>query len=173
MDHRLKRSDNHAAQMPYGGATISRSRNRQGFTIVEFIIVCAIMATLVAIGIPAYSGYIEKARIVKAIGDIEMLQTALTEYELRTKRFPDSLSDIDRENLRDPWGSPYQYLNLSDLNGKGAARKDLFLVPLNSDYDLYSMGKDGASQGPLTAKVSRDDIIRANDGGYIGLAAHY
>ena len=49
-------------------------------------------------------------------------------------------------------------------------RKDRFLVPINSDFDLYSMGKDRISQIPLTAKASRDDIIRANDGAYIGLA---
>ena len=46
-------------------------------------------------------------------------------------------------------------------------------MPLNSTYDLYSKGKDGASAGPLTAQSSGDDIIRANDGGYIGLASGY
>ena len=35
------------------------------------------------------------------------------------------------------------------------------------------MGKDGASLGPLTAKESRDDIVRANDGRFIGLASEY
>jgi general secretion pathway protein G len=35
------------------------------------------------------------------------------------------------------------------------------------------MGKDGKSQSPLTAKASRDDIIRANNGQYVGLAADY
>jgi general secretion pathway protein G len=49
-------------------------------------------------------------------------------------------------------------------------RKDRFLVPINSDFDLYSMGKDGESVPPLTAQKSRDDIIRANDGAYIGPA---
>jgi len=52
-------------------------------------------------------------------------------------------------------------------------RKDHNLVPLNTDYDLYSMGPDGNSVGPLTAKASRDDIIRANNGSYIGPAANY
>jgi len=55
----------------------------------------------------------------------------------------------------------------------GSARKDHFLVPLNSDYDLYSVGKDGKSRAPLSAPDSADDVIRANDGAYIGLAAHY
>ena len=52
-------------------------------------------------------------------------------------------------------------------------RKNRFMVPINSDYDLYSMGKDGQSVSPLTAKASRDDIIRANDGQFIGLASNY
>jgi general secretion pathway protein G len=57
--------------------------------------------------------------------------------------------------------------------GIGGARKDRFLVPINSDFDLYSMGKDGESLGPLTAITSHDDIIRANDGGYYGLASDF
>ena len=57
--------------------------------------------------------------------------------------------------------------------GMGQARKVKFLVPINSRYDLYSMGKDGASVSPLTAKSSRDDIIMANDGGFVGLAKNY
>jgi general secretion pathway protein G len=57
--------------------------------------------------------------------------------------------------------------------GIGGARKDRFLVPINSDFDLYSMGVDGESVGPLTAIKSHDDIIRANDGGYYGLASNF
>jgi general secretion pathway protein G len=35
------------------------------------------------------------------------------------------------------------------------------------------MGKDGDSKAPLTAKASRDDIIRANNSAFIGLATDY
>ncbi len=52
-------------------------------------------------------------------------------------------------------------------------RKDRFLVPINSDYDLYSKGKDGESKAPLSPKVSHDDIIRANDGAFVGLASEF
>ena len=55
----------------------------------------------------------------------------------------------------------------------GQTRKDKNLVPLNSDFDLYSMGPDGASQPPLAAPVSHDDIIRASDGAYVGSAEGY
>jgi len=64
-------------------------------------------------------------------------------------------------------------LNITTTNGKGKVRKDHNLVPLNSDYDLYSMGKDGKSVSPLTAKASRDDIVRANNGAFVGLASEY
>lgn len=52
-------------------------------------------------------------------------------------------------------------------------RKDRFLHPINSDYDLYSRGKDGESVEPLTAQKSHDDVIRANDGAFIGLAKFF
>ena len=52
-------------------------------------------------------------------------------------------------------------------------RKDHNLVPVNSDFDLYSMGKDEATNSTFTAKVSEDDIVRANNGGYVGLVSEY
>ena len=52
-------------------------------------------------------------------------------------------------------------------------RKDRFLVPINTNFDLYSMGPDGKSVPPLTAQASQDDIIWASDGEYIGPAAQY
>lgn len=53
------------------------------------------------------------------------------------------------------------------------ARKDRFLVPINSDYDLYSMGADGKSLPQLHSSDSRDDVIRARDGAYVGLAEFF
>jgi general secretion pathway protein G len=75
--------------------------------------------------------------------------------------------------LLDPWGNAYQYLNFADIMGVGQVRKDRNLVPINTDFDLYSMGRDGASQPPLTANTSRDDIVRANDGRFVGKAEDY
>ncbi|MCG6963484.1 MAG: prepilin-type cleavage/methylation domain-containing protein, partial [Acidobacteria bacterium] len=37
----------------------------------------------------------------------------------------------------------------------------------------YSMGPDGKSQPPLTAKASRDDIVRAGNGSFVGVAIDY
>jgi general secretion pathway protein G len=66
-------------------------------------------------------------------------------------------------------------VDFASLKGGGASgkRKDRFLVPVNSTYDLYSLGKDGKSRRSFTASASHDDIVRANDGGFIGLASNF
>lgn len=145
----------------------------RGFTLLELLVVIAILGTLAGIAIPSYHSYIEKARITKAIAEISILQKEIAAYEIDKGALPNTLNDIGRGTLLDPWDKPYRYLNFAYVKGKGKMRKDRFLVPLNSDYDLYSMGKDGRSKPPLTAKASHDDIIRANDGRYIGLASEY
>jgi general secretion pathway protein G len=75
--------------------------------------------------------------------------------------------------MLDPWGNPYQYLRIDESTSKGEKRKDKFLNPVNSDYDLYSMGKDGATALPFTSARGRDDIVRANNGQFLGLAEEY
>jgi general secretion pathway protein G len=144
-----------------------------GFTLIEVMIVIAILGTLTTLALPAYKNHVYEAQKVRAMEEIRTMESEIREYELQLNYFPDSLNDIGRGTLRDPWGNPYQYLNIATMKGNGMARKDRFLVPLNSDFDLYSIGKDGKSAGPLTAKISHDDIIRANDGGYVGLASEY
>ncbi len=145
----------------------------RGFTLIELLIVIAIIFTLVAIGFPIYGTALEKAKVSRAIADIHVVSTEIGTYQLFNKNLPLSLADLGKENVVDPYGHPYEYLNFSTEKGKGSFRKDRFLVPINSDYDLYSKGQDGDSVAPLTAAKSRDDIIRANDGGFIGLASGY
>ena len=149
-----------------------------GFTMIEMLIAMAIIGTLLAIALPMLQTALDKARIARAIGDIGALQTDVAAYEAGGNGLPEELADIGRGTLLDPWGNPYEYLkfHIDEGGGRpapGGARKDRFLVPINSTYDLYSMGKDGESVPALTAKASKDDIVRANDGGFIGLAVKY
>jgi general secretion pathway protein G len=122
---------------------------------------------------PSYANYRERAKIAQAVLDIKGMEQHIKLYAIDNRAFPASLAEIGRGGLLDPWGNPYQYTNLETSKGKGAARKNKNLVPINSDFDLYSAGKDGASSSPLTAKPSRDDVVRANDGRFVGLASDY
>jgi general secretion pathway protein G len=150
--------------------------------MIEMMLVVVIFGTLLAIALPAFRDAVTRARVAKAVGDIEAIQMELAPFDVDGV-LPPSLAEVGRQSFDDPWGNPYQYLNFGNGGGGGGnggggkapagARKDRFLVPINSTYDLYSMGEDGSSAAPLTAKASRDDIVRANDGGFIGLAAQY
>ena len=107
------------------------------------------------------------------MGDVHTIGGQIQAFEILNGRYPDTLDQVGYGDNRDPWGNPYQYLNFDDAKGKGKQRKDRFLVPINTFFDLYSMGKDGSSVSPLTAKQSQDDIIWANDGEYVGPAADF
>jgi general secretion pathway protein G len=145
----------------------------RGFTLIELLVVLGIVGVLTGIAIPTYSAYVEEARNLRVIIEIKMLQEEIANYQTKNGNLPNSLDDIGRGSLADAWGNPYRYLNFATEHGVGRMRKDRFLVPLNTDYDLYSMGRDGRSQTPLTAAASRDDIIRANNGEFIGPASAY
>jgi len=155
----------------HGGAPDGQAA---GFTLIEMMIVVAIVATLAALAIPPLHKAIEEARVARAIGDLRALQADIVGYEAGGGTLPASLAAVGRGGMDDPWGNPYQYLRIEgSQSGNGMLRKDRFLVPLNSDFDLYSMGPDGRSRPPLTARASQDDIVRANDGAFIGLASRY
>jgi general secretion pathway protein G len=144
-----------------------------GITLLELVFVLAIIGTLVALALTSYSSYRNTIAIAQAVSDIESIESAIG-HSTQMEGFPPppSLASIRMDEMLDPWGNPYQYINHS-LTPKGQWRKDRFIVPINSDYDLYSMGPDGQSVAPLTAKASQDDIIRANDGAYVGPASNY
>lgn len=143
-----------------------------GFTLLELMTAITLAGVLVTIGVPNYRRVVDNARVTQAIGDIRSLEKDILSFETVNGRAPKNLDEINRGGLEDPWGNPYRYLSLAE-NNLGSMRKDRWLVPLNSSYDLYSCGKDGKTALPITAPQSFDDIIRANDGGFIGLASNY
>ena len=149
------------------------NENFQGFTLMEILIVMAVIGILSAIAVPNYIRYRYNAKITVAIADIKSIETAITDFVYDNGQLPDSLTDIGKDQLADPWGNPYKYLRINGgttpgLNGK--RRRDKNANPVNSDFDLYSMGQDGKTSAQFTAQKARDDIVRANDGGYYGLA---
>jgi len=150
----------------------SISRQSKAFTLIEVMIAIAILGVLAAITIPIYNEYKIKLDNAIAVTDIVNIQVAIESYYQAKDIYPNSLTDVNMNLLLDPWGNFYVYLNLAGVP-IGQMRKDQALVPINSDYDLYSKGPDGASLKPLTAPQSRDDIIRANNGSFIGLASEY
>jgi len=190
----------------------TRARDRQGYTVLELMLVIALVGVVAGVAIVKYLGYVEKARVARAVAEILSISRSIEALVSDDEaQLPASLAEVGAGHMLDPWGNPYQYLKLfgelpSGMSGRGVelppvaspggdqggsggggppagggggqpaialARKDRFLVPINSDYDLYSMGADGQSRPQLHSLVSRDDVIRARDGGYVGLAENF
>lgn len=166
---RLLGRNNTGTSQPGGKKSATAS---SGFTLIEILIVIAIMGTLTAIAMPNFKTYIEKVKEQKVLNDIRTLEKEIINFYETYDRYPKDLAEIGLDDLKDAWGNPYRYLPVEG-SPKGKLRKDHFMVPVNSDFDLYSMGQDGKTASPFTSKNSRDDIVRANDGQYLGLVSDY
>ncbi len=134
---------------------IQRMRSRDGFTLVEIlvvIIVIAILATLVA---PNVFQHVGRAKDSTAKAQMEMLGAAVDAYRLDNDQYPTTEQGLAALNTRptvgpaprdwrgpylkkrdvplDPWGKPYVYRSPGTANPEG--------------YDLLTLGRDGQEGG--------------------------
>jgi general secretion pathway protein G len=147
----------------------------RGFSLIELLVVMGIILIIVALATPKLITALNEARVSRAAGEIHAIEVNITIYQATNNgTLPTDLSQIEATSLIDPWGNPYQYFNHASSTGNGGIlRQDLFLVSLNEDYDLYSMGPDGQTAASIGASVSLDDIIRGSSGAYTGPVSGY
>jgi general secretion pathway protein G len=147
-----------------------------GFTLLELLTAAAVFGLLLSIAVPTYRDRVQRLKIGQAERDLMTIANELEQYRgAHGLELPNSLSALANVPAADPWGHPYAYLNFAaPIPGiNGLIRKDHNLHPLNSEFDLYSLGADGRSAAPLTAKASQDDVIWARDGSFVGLARDF
>jgi len=149
----------------------SRIESERGFTMLELTVVALLITILAAIAIPTYVNFINKARGIRATAEIRALAKEIMMYKADEGLLPATLTELGEDDLSDPWGNSYQYVN--GTLSPGEMRRDQFSALLNTDYDLWSMGSDGESGLLLTALESWDDIVRGGGGEYVGPAAAY
>jgi len=245
----------------------------RGFTLLELLIVVAVLAVVGAIGVPQYVAALRTARVGKARQELVILAEAIDSYADSNGRLPLTLYQVGFGGRSDPWGIPYCFLNYKDDCGDGlewaiaagivdpaaivgssatagaaskgrflswerpqgqgqgqgvlqaldnvtrneaserarevlaslarrtteaeaesltdamlqapamtffagvptetTRRRDRYMFPLNTDYDLFSLGPDGRTAASLGEPVGQDDVLRANNGGFFGTAAEY
>lgn len=86
-------------------------KNEQGFTLVEMMIVVAIVAVLTAVAIPKFNESLAMANTARVQADLQSLDTAIAMYRVQNGRSPKALADlddyIDVANIKAPNGDVY------------------------------------------------------------------
>jgi prepilin-type N-terminal cleavage/methylation domain-containing protein len=96
-------------------------KKQKGFTLVELLIVTAIIAVLATIVTPAALGAIEKSKATAALADIRAYQTATLTHYVSEGAYPDQ-DDLEKEMSKlgvkdeNPWGGTYAFTNGTDTN---------------------------------------------------------
>ncbi len=145
-------------------------RSAGGLTLIELMMALAIIGILSGIAIPSYTSYRDKVNNAQAIADIKNIDLVILKFYTEYNRYPVSLNEIGKGGMRDPWDRPYEYLDCSSVKGKGKLRKSPDSNPLNTDYDLYSVGKDGRTTMQVNGAKAHDDLLRAFNGQFVGCA---
>ncbi|NIN33708.1 MAG: hypothetical protein GTN46_03400 [Gammaproteobacteria bacterium] len=152
--------------------SIQVNQRQTGFSTMEMVLTVSVVLLMFSLVIPAAREIVNKTRSDNVVVDLEKIQSDINDFITINRRLPDSLAEIYADIPRDPWGNKFKYLNIADSDEsiKFKVRKYKFIKNLNSDYDLFSVGIDGESVQPLIGKSSRDDIVRAKNGLFIGPA---
>ena len=126
----------------------SRSRRRAGFTLIEVLLVLAILVILSTLAVGMFTNTQKKANVKAARTQIGLFQTPMEEYHLDLNRYPSALDDLVKapsdlanpakwggsylkgtELPSDPWGNPFRYAAPGTHDPQG--------------YDVWSVGPDG------------------------------
>ena len=83
----------------------AREALRQGFTLIEILVVVAIIGMLGAVAVPAYMNYLADARIATTRSLIANVDVAVKSYNMKHGKYPESLEVLQepQEDGGDPW----------------------------------------------------------------------
>ena len=124
----------------------SRMKPSRGFTLMELLIVMAILAMLAALVGPALFGNLGRGQRSAAQTQMESLATALDTYRLAVGRYPRELEGlIENDTGRDVWKGPYlQRAEVIPLDPWG---NEYVYTVEGQEFELMSLGADGAPGG--------------------------
>ena len=136
--------------------TPQRPHREDGFTLLELLVVLAIMGLLAAIVAPQVLGYLRSSRTQVAKVQIENISAALDHFQLDNGRYPTQEEGLDAL-VKAPadaaaWNGPY--LRRPSALIDPWRRKYLYRIPgrHNDEIDVWSYGSDGVEGGAGDAR---------------------
>lgn len=125
---------------------VSRRRRQAGFTLIEVLLVVAILGILAGIVVVNLSGRQEQSMIRAARASIGAISTAVDLYEVDTGRFPGGLGALTADDGAPNWSGPY--LRSAAIDPWGQA------FSFSSSGNSYKI----TSGGPDLSQGGSDDI---------------
>lgn len=133
-----------------------------GFTLIEIMVVVAIIAILGAAVVPKIMNNPDKARVVRAKTDIGSIAQALEMYKLDNYAYPSTdqgLSALVEKPAGDPEPANWSDAYLRSMPVDPWGRDYIYVSPGESgDFDLISLASDGVEGG----EGAGTDITAAN-----------
>lgn len=126
-----------------------RLKSNKGFTLVELLVVLAILALLVSLVGPTVFKHIAPAKRSVAKAQIEIFSSALDSYYVDTGKFPTNAEGLEALRTAPPgvnkWNGPYLKKEIP-VNPWG--NKYIYRTPgRNGGYEIVSLGEDGTEGG--------------------------
>jgi general secretion pathway protein G len=129
----------------------------RGFTVLELLIVVAVIGVVTAIALPNVVSAIQRARQSRTMADMKAIGRAIVLYEQDYVDYPIETSLAHAENLR-PYLVPY----LGNFTATDAWRRPYWYISDGHRYTLISHGLDGNADLPYTNGPTHrfeDDIV--------------
>jgi len=132
---------------------IKMNRGQQGFTLIELMIVIAIIGILAAIAIPQYQNYVARAQASEPVSLLGAAKTPIAEFAANNGRFP-ATDELDGLGVTD--------------DDAGAVAKAPSVATITTT--VVAPDANGVFSGTLEAKMAGQDINAALQNKVLALA---